>query len=103
MGRLMGTLGSGFLYSYVGENMGSHAGNDATAGLAACMFAGTASSLLAAAITLKIDDDEAGLRCGSLICVQGSGIASEEEEEEEEEEERETAINEKEETEKNTI
>ena len=69
IGRLMGTLGSGVIYTYAGSAMGPLAGSDARAGLAACFVAGTGSSLLAALITLKIKDEEAGLRCGSCVCV----------------------------------
>lgn len=65
LGRLLGTLGSGILYTYVGEDQGVYAGSDAVKGLGACFFAGTASSLLAAIITMWIDDDKAGLKCGS--------------------------------------
>lgn len=65
LGRLLGTLGSGLLYTYVGEDQGDVAGQDAVAGLAACFLAGTISSLLAALITVFIDDDKAGLKCGS--------------------------------------
>jgi hypothetical protein len=59
VGRLFGTLGSGFLYTYVGD--------DSAAGMAACFLAGTVCSLLAALITFKIDDQEAGLKCGSCL------------------------------------
>ena len=65
VGRLFGTLGSGLLYTYVGDAANDVSGNDAVAGLAACFFAGTCSSLLAAIITTKIDDHAAGLKCGS--------------------------------------
>ncbi len=69
MGRLIGTLGSGALYSLVGEDFGEVAGTDAVAGLASCFLAGTISSLLAALITFKIDDDESGLMCGSCCTI----------------------------------
>ena len=65
-----GTLGSGVIYSYTGDDRGSHAGTDARRGLAACFVAGTVSSLLAALITIKIRDDAAGLRCGPCVCVE---------------------------------
>lgn len=65
----MGTLGSGALYSLVGEDFGEVAGTDAVAGLAACFLAGTISSLLAAVITFKIDDDEGGLKCGPCCTI----------------------------------
>jgi hypothetical protein len=69
VGRLLGTLGSGFLYTYVGEDFGDYAGSDAVAGLAACFLAGTISSLLAALITFKIDDHKSGLKCGSCLTI----------------------------------
>ena len=89
------------LYTYAGEHMGDGAGTDALRGLAVCFIAGTASSLhtplpapsrapwpllttlpcpagtasslLAALITLKIEDGAAGLRCGPLVCVRPTG------------------------------
>ncbi|GAX20558.1 hypothetical protein FisN_3Hh592 [Fistulifera solaris] len=66
VGRLFGTLGSGLLYTYVGETDWATAasGHDAVAGLAACFFAGTICSLLAAWITIRIDDNKSGLKCG---------------------------------------
>lgn len=70
-GRLFGTLGSGFLFTYVGDDLGEFAGNDAVSGLAACMLAGTLSSLLAAFITVFIEDQKAGLRCGPCVLVRG--------------------------------
>lgn len=67
-GRLLGTLGSGFLYTYAGGDAlvigGFDSGNDGRLGLAACFLAGTLSSLLAAIITIWIKDEEAGLKCG---------------------------------------
>lgn len=65
LGRLFGTLGSGILYTYVGDDFGNLAGSDAVAGLAACFLAGTISSFLAATITFRIDDHSGGLKCGS--------------------------------------
>lgn len=64
-GRLMGTLGSGFIYTYVGEEYNELSGNDAVTGLAACFLAGTVSSLIAALVTTRINDQKAGLMCGS--------------------------------------
>ena len=64
MGRLFGTLSSGILYTWAGENLGPEAGTNATAGLAACFLAGTFSSLIAAVVTLMIDDQDEGLNCG---------------------------------------
>jgi hypothetical protein len=69
VGRLVGTLGSGVLYTYAGEHLGDAAGTDALRGLATCFVAGTASSLVAALVTLLIKDEEAGLRCGPAICI----------------------------------
>ena len=71
MGRLFGTLGSGILYTYVGENQGDLAGTDALAGFATCFLAGTISSLLAALITIRIDDNKGGLKCGPCTIVPG--------------------------------
>lgn len=64
VGRLLGTLGSGFLYTYVGDDYNDSSGNNAMVGLAACFIAGTVSSVLAAMITTRINDHQAGLRCG---------------------------------------
>lgn len=68
MGRLVGTLGSGFIYTYAGGDLyyadGYSAGMDARIGLAACFVAGTICSLLAAIITIWIKDDDSGLKCG---------------------------------------
>jgi hypothetical protein len=69
IGRLFGTLGSGFLYTLVGDDYGDLAGSDAVAGLAACFMAGTVSSLLAALITFKIEDHESGLKCGPCLTI----------------------------------
>jgi hypothetical protein len=82
MGRLVGTLGSGFLYTYIGEDFGEAAGSDAVAGLAACFLAGTISSLLAALITVKIEDSKTGLNCGSCLTI----VAAHDEEKQKEEE-----------------
>eukprot|EP00566_Odontella_aurita_P006066 CAMPEP_0113589172 /NCGR_PEP_ID=MMETSP0015_2-20120614/35933_1 /TAXON_ID=2838 /ORGANISM="Odontella" /LENGTH=567 /DNA_ID=CAMNT_0000495147 /DNA_START=246 /DNA_END=1952 /DNA_ORIENTATION=- /assembly_acc=CAM_ASM_000160 len=68
MGRLMGTIGSGVLFTYVGDYVSDTAGYDNTAGMAACFLAGTVSSLLAAVITSWIDDDKGGLQCGPCVC-----------------------------------
>lgn len=69
MGRLMGTIGSGILYTYVGNYIGPLAGNDAVAGMAACFLAGTISSFLAVIITQRIEDNAAGLKCGSCLTI----------------------------------
>jgi hypothetical protein len=79
MGRLFGTIGSGLLYTYVGEEVTAFSGNNAVAGLAACFFAGTCCSLLAAFITLKIEDNKAGLKCGSWTLVDAEEDDGEEE------------------------
>jgi hypothetical protein len=78
LGRLFGTIGSGLLYTYVGGELTAFSGNDAVAGMAACFFAGTACSMLAAFITLKIQDDKAGLKCGSWTIVEAEVTAVEE-------------------------
>jgi MFS family permease len=65
IGRLIGTLGSGFLYTYVGgDPRNAFSGTNAVSGLAACFFAGTLSSVVAAAITVFIRDQQVGLKCG---------------------------------------
>eukprot|EP00553_Chaetoceros_curvisetus_P011853 CAMPEP_0204639162 /NCGR_PEP_ID=MMETSP0717-20131115/41964_1 /ASSEMBLY_ACC=CAM_ASM_000666 /TAXON_ID=230516 /ORGANISM="Chaetoceros curvisetus" /LENGTH=387 /DNA_ID=CAMNT_0051659163 /DNA_START=121 /DNA_END=1284 /DNA_ORIENTATION=- len=78
-GRLFGTIGSGILYTYVGEYYGDKAGTNGTAGLAACFLAGTICSLIAALITVKIDDNEEGLKCGPCTLVKESEKNDEEE------------------------
>jgi Major Facilitator Superfamily len=67
VGRLVGTLGSGLIYTYVGSAVNDYSGNDGVTALAACFVAGTVSSALAAIITLKIDDNKAGLKCGPCL------------------------------------
>jgi hypothetical protein len=69
LGRLFGTIGSGLIYSYVGDEVNEYSGNDAVTGLAACFLAGTVSSVIAALITTRIDDHKAGLQCGSCWTV----------------------------------
>ena len=69
LGRLFGTLGSGFLYTYIGDSYGIGAGSDGVAGMAACFLAGTVCSLLAAMITFKINDQDSGLKCGSCLTI----------------------------------
>jgi len=69
LGRLFGTLGSGFLYTYIGDSYGVGAGSDGVAGMAACFLAGTVCSLLAAMITFKINDQDSGLKCGSCLTI----------------------------------
>lgn len=71
VGRLFGTLGSGLLYTYVGgEDLSEWSGSDAIAGIAACFFAGTVCSIIAAVLTIFIDDPNTrkfGLKCGSCL------------------------------------
>ena len=86
VGRLLGTIGSGILYTYVGENIGSLAGTDAVAGLAACFLAGTISSLIAAVITCFIDDQQAGLKCGPCLTLVPPTFVDDAEEQQGEEE-----------------
>lgn len=69
MGRLMGTLGSGLIFTYVGNEVNDLSGNDNVTALAACFFVGTVSSALAALITIKIDDHKAGLKCGPCFTI----------------------------------
>ena len=73
LGRLVGTLGSGFLFTYAGGAVetifGYNPGMDARIGFAACLLAGTLSSALAAIITYWIKDEEAGLKCGNWTII----------------------------------
>jgi Major Facilitator Superfamily len=66
-GRLIGTIGSGLLYTYVGETYNEYSGTNSVLGLAACMYASTSSSIIAVLLTLKINDDQAGLACGPCL------------------------------------
>ncbi len=74
VGRLLGTLGSGFLYTYTGGSAESYRGydpgTDARLGLAACFLAGTVSSILAAIITVWIKDENSGLKCGNWTIIE---------------------------------
>lgn len=79
VGRLFGTIGSGLLYTFVGNEVNDFSGNDAVAGLAACFFAGTICSLLAAIITVKIKDEKHGLKCGPCLTLVHGEIEEEEE------------------------
>ena len=45
--------------------------------MAACFVAGTLSSLVAALITHKIHDDDAGLRCGPCVCIPSQAVGAE--------------------------
>lgn len=79
-GRLLGTIGSGILYTFVGDYLGPLAGTDAVAGMAACFLAGTICSVIAVMITLFIDDNEGGLKCGSCLTIVPAGEMDEKEE-----------------------
>jgi len=68
-GRLLGTIGSGLLYSNVGSDKGNMSGTDATMGMFACFVASTICSILAAVIVYWIDDEESGLKCGPCVLV----------------------------------
>jgi len=76
VGRLMGTLVSGAIFSGVGwsDYNNSLIGNNVNVGIAWCFFAGTVSSLLAMIITFVIKDNEAGLMCGVMTCVPSKEI-----------------------------
>jgi Major Facilitator Superfamily len=69
LGRLFGTMGSGVLYTYIGETYNEFSGTNSVYGLAACFFAGTISSVIAVLLTVKINDDKAGLSCGSCLTI----------------------------------
>jgi hypothetical protein len=86
LGRLFGTLGSGFLYTYVGDGYGTDTGSDGVAGMSACFLAGTVCSLLAALITYKIDDQKEGLKCGSCLTIINPANNAEANDEEDDEE-----------------
>jgi len=66
-GRLIGTIVSGALYSYVGE--------DENDGLAACFLASSFFVVVSAVVSVRLDDDVGGFVCGRLC-----GGAEEEEE-----------------------
>eukprot|EP00955_Chlamydomonas_euryale_P069299 360397-Chlamydomonas_euryale.AAC.2 len=59
MGRLVGTLMSGALYSYVG--------NSVVAGFAACFFASVAFAFMSMVVDFFIHDDMGGLYCGPCL------------------------------------
>ena len=65
-GRLIGTIISGALYSYVGSTV---------EGFAACFWASSAFVLISAALELYIDDDAGGLWCGSIKCIGDDDLA----------------------------
>jgi Major Facilitator Superfamily len=76
LGRLLGTIGSGVLFTYVGETYNDFSGSNSVYGLAACFFAGTVSSVIAVLLTVKINDDKAGLSCGSCLTIIDSTVNS---------------------------
>ncbi|KAL7539470.1 hypothetical protein ACHAXR_009322 [Thalassiosira sp. AJA248-18] len=86
LGRLFGTLGSGFLYTYAGgdvENVpGYDPGSNGRLGLAACFLAGTLSSFLAAIITIWIKDEESGFKCRNWTIIEGKEQTEESSEDE---------------------
>lgn len=84
LGRLFGTIGSGVLYTYVGDYINDKAGTNATAGFAACFLAGTLSSVMAALITVKIDDNDGGLKCGPCTLINNTPPSDDEGESKEE-------------------
>ncbi|CEG01068.1 Major facilitator superfamily domain, general substrate transporter [Ostreococcus tauri] len=59
-GRLIGTIVSGALYSYVGSTVD---------GFAACFWASAAFVIASTVIELFLDDDSGGLMCGSIACI----------------------------------
>ena len=95
LGRLMGTLGSGFLYTYAGGDVANipgydGGGSDARLGLAACYLAGTISSFLAAVITIWIKDEDSGFKCRNWAIIEPKENTEEPNEEENGEPQRET-------------
>ena len=89
LGRLLGTLGSGFLFTYAGGAVDSflsyNPGMDARIGFAACLLAGTLSSVLAAIITYWIKDEAAGLKCGHWTIISPTREVTESDQEEKQE------------------
>jgi hypothetical protein len=71
VGRLIGTLTSGALYSY--------AATSPSLGFAACMWASSAFCVLSSVIVSLCDDDKAGLRCGPCACMLAQTADDEEE------------------------
>ena len=65
-GRLVGTLVSGALYEW-------SAGGDRAAALGWCFLASTLFSAAATALTLRIDDQQAGLACGRWDLIEAGG------------------------------
>lgn len=64
-GRMIGTLASGALYSYVGS--------DISQGFAACFLASICFALVSASVDMLIRDNKGGLACGPcLLCCGGA-------------------------------
>ena len=61
MGRLIGTLGSGALYSYVGASE--------VDGFGFCFVLSTVFCVICIILTIPIKDNLMGLSCGSFFCV----------------------------------
>ncbi|GLC44908.1 hypothetical protein PLESTB_001687900 [Pleodorina starrii] len=59
MGRLTGTLVSGALYSYAGDNV--------VQGFAACFWASVGFAVLSAAVEMALADNSGGLMCGPCL------------------------------------
>lgn len=78
-GRLFGTVGSGVIYGYVGGYGPDDESRDGRLGLGWCMVAGSISSIIAAALTFRIDDDVGGLKCGRYTCVKERDVYEERE------------------------
>eukprot|EP00892_Ulva_mutabilis_P010082 jgi/Ulvmu1/7446/UM036_0108.1 len=66
-GRLVGTVMSGVLYSYAGATRAE--------GFGWCFILSAIFVILCTGITTAIRDDEAGLMCGSCVCVRGTAAA----------------------------
>lgn len=75
MGRLFGTLGSGLLFSQVGDYLGPMAGTESTTGMVMCFTAGSICSFLAVFITKFIHDSSTGLRCGRCVCKDNNDVS----------------------------
>ena len=70
VGRLVGTVVSGALYTY--------GGSTTREGFAACFWCSAAFLVVCAGLTVGIDDDVGGLSCGSLSCFVPAAAAAEE-------------------------
>ena len=68
VGRFVGTLVSGALYQFA-------AGGDKTRAMGWCFVASTLFSAASTALTLRIDDQQAGLACGRCVCVRPRAAA----------------------------